>query len=438
MNRQVFAAMVTVGCMTVLVKLVTVLKDVVLAHQFGTGDALDAVLIAFVLPQFVSSLIGGSLNVALIPTYIRARQGEGPEASQRLFSSIMIVTTACLVASSLVLALAAPAILPVLASGFLADKLALAESLYYILLGTVVLNGVGVTWGAVLNAGNRFALVAVAPVITPAIMVAAILVAPTAWGGYALAGGAVGGALIETALLGWGLSREGVSLIPRWSGSSPAVKQVLEQYVPMVAGAVLMGSTTVVSQSLSAMLDSGSVSALSYGSKVTNLLVGVVALAVSTAVLPYFSDMVAREDWKGIRHTLMTYSRLLLMVTLMITATLMYYSETIITLLFRRGAFTEADVQLVSHVQVMYLLQVPPYVLSMLFVRLISALKANHLLLWGAGGNLIVCIASSYLLMKGYGVMGIAMATSLMHFVSLAFLFIMSIQLLRGKEHRHG
>jgi putative peptidoglycan lipid II flippase len=437
-NRRILAAMVTVGGFTALVKLAAVAKEMAIAYQFGTGDELDAFLIAFLLPQFAINLIGGSLNAALIPTYIQVREQEGQGAAQRLLSSVMVLSVGFLAALSVVLALTASYVLPLVASGFTAEKLALTHSLYYALLSTLVLSGLATTWGAILNAQNRFALAAVVPVATSIVTVLLVIVMAKHWGIYALAIGAVGGALIETGFLGWGLTRDGVSLVPRWCGTSPAVKQVLAQYAPMVAGAFLMGGTTVVSQSMAAMLGPGSVSVLAYGNKVTNLFIGIGAVAVSTAVLPHFSRMVTVKDWQGLRHTLGTYTRLLLVVSLPVTLALIYFSEPMVAVFFQRGAFTEADTHLVSRVQVIILLQVPLYVVSMLFVRLISALKANQVMMWGNVINLFVCIILNYVLMQWFGVIGIASATSLMYLISCCFLMLVSLRLMKWETSERG
>lgn len=434
-NRRILAAMVTVGAFTALVKLVAVAKEMAIAYQFGTGNELDAFLIAFLLPQFAITLIAGSLNAALIPTYIQVREQEGQGAAQRLMSSVMVLSIGFLAALSVILGLTASYILPLVASGFAVEKLALTHSLYYVLLSTLVLNGVATTWSAILNAQNRFVLASVVPVTTSIVTVLLVIVMAEQWGIYALAIGTAGGALIEAGLLGWGLARDGVSLVPRWCGTCPAVKQVLTQYAPMVAGAFLMGGTTVVSQSMATMLGPGSVSTLAYGNKVTNLVVGIGAMAVSTAVLPHFSRLVAVEDWQGLRHTLGTYTRLLLIASLPVTLALIYFSEPIVAVFFQRGAFTEADTQLVSRVQTIILLQIPLYVVGMLFVRLISALKVNQVMMWGNAINLIVCIVLNYVLMQWFGVIGIALATTLMFLISCCFLMVVSLRLMKLKTN---
>jgi putative peptidoglycan lipid II flippase len=432
-NRRILSALMTVGGITMCVKLVAGVKDIVVAMQFGTGDALDAFLIAFVLPAFSLHLIGSSLNAALIPTYIQVQTQEGAQAAQHLLSSVMVWTIGILVAVSVVLALVSPYLFPLLGAGFSAEKLALAQSLYYIMLPTLVLNGIATIWSALLNACDRFAVAAIVPVATSLVTIVIVAGMAEWWDSYTLALGLAVGALVETGVLGWVLSREGVSLVPRWHGTTAAVNQVLKQYIPLVASAFMMGGTTLVSQSMAARLSPGSVSALSYGNKVVSLMLGVGAVAVSTAVLPHFSRLVAVRDWHGLRHTLFTYSGGLLLVTLPITAALIYYSESVIALVFQRGAFSAADTQLVGQVQAMYLLQVPVYIVSMLFVRLISALKANQVFIWANAINLSMCTLLTYVLMQRFGVVGVALATSLVYLISGAFLLCITLRLMNAK-----
>jgi len=421
-NRRIFAAIVTVGSLTVLVKVASAVKELVIAYRFGTSDALDAFLMALLLPHFVYELIGGAVTSAFIPTYVQVREREGQAAAQRLFSSIMVVSVGLAVIAGLVLGLLGPLLLPVLVSGFHPEKLALTKHLYFLLLPILLAGGLAAMWSAILNAGERFALVAVIPMVSPILTVLLLLMADQRDGIVVLTAATVMGLALEAGLLGWQLKKQGVSLIPRWYGKSPAVKQVFRQYTPQVGASFLMGSTMLIPQSIAATLGPGSVSVLAYGSKATALLLGVGSTAVSTAVLPHFSRMVAIGDSAGVRHTLKTYSQLILLVTLPLTAVFIYYSEPIVRIFLQRGAFTQADTFLVGLVQSIYLLQVPIYALSILCVRLISSFRASHLLLWGTIINLIMGIIFTYLFAEWFQVVGIAVAISLMHLLSMVYL----------------
>src|SRR6185503_19734647 len=282
---------------TCAVKLASTMKEVAVARQFGVGDRLDAFLIAFLLPSVAINVASGSFNAALIPTYVEVREREGKEAAQRLFSSIMVWSVTLLVAVAALMVIVAPFALPILGSGFSAEKLALTQKLFLILLPALPLSGLFLTWAAVLNAGERFALVAITPAITPIAVILLISAFGAEWGIYAVAVATIFGTAIEGAFLARGLKRQGLSIMPRWHGFGPATKQVMKQYAPMVAAGVLMSGTGVIDQALAATLGPGSVSVLSYGNKITAAVLGIGSVALSAALLPQFSRMITARDW---------------------------------------------------------------------------------------------------------------------------------------------
>jgi putative peptidoglycan lipid II flippase len=108
---------------------------------------------------------------------------------------------------------------------------------------------------------------------------------------------------------------------------------------------------------------------------------------------------------------------------------LIAFSRPLIRILFQRGAFTSFDTDIVSRVQACYALQIPFYVLSILFVRFISSVRRNDLLMYAAAMNLIVDITMNLVLMRIWGVAGIALSTSIVMFVSLVFLSLCSYRL---------
>lgn len=432
-NRRIFSALMTVGALTVLAKLASAGKDLVVAYQFGAGDQLDAFLMAFLIPSFAINLIGGSLNAALIPTYIHVRNEEGRAAATDLYASVLTGSVVLLSLASVVLFALGPFLLRAVALEFSEEKFALTVSLFNILLPCLLLSGLATTWGAILNAHEQFSLAAIAPAIMAFVTVLALLALTHSVNIHALAIGAVAGAVCHAALLGWGVVREGVRLLPGWSGVTPALKTVWNQYAPMIAGAGLIGSTEVIGQIMAASLGSGSVSILSYGNKIPMLLLGVGSMAASTAVLPYFSQMVAARQWTEIRQTLLTYARLIAAITIPLTVVLVTFSEPIIEILFQRGAFTAADTHQAAWVQSLALLQITPFALGVLAVRLLSSLKANHILMWSSAISLVLSIVLNYLFMQRLGVAGIAMATSVMYLVSMCFLYVMVFRQLRLK-----
>lgn len=431
-NRKIFGAAITVGLGTAFVKVASVGKELVVAWKFGTAGDLDAFLIALVVPFLITNVIAGSFNAALIPTYIRVREQEGIKAAQKLFSGAIAWSLGLLGITTVLMLATAPLYLPKMAAGFSAEKLDLTYKLLCAIAPIILLTGMMTIWGAVLNAGEQFALVAVAPIITPVITML-FLFGINSWGVFSLASGLVCGQLLEMIVVGIALRRQGMSLLPKWYGFDTHLSEVAGQYAPMIAGAFLMCSTGLVDQSMAAMLPSGSVASLNYGNRIISLPITITSTALSTAVIPYFSKMVAREDWANVRHTLKQYLGLIFALSIPLTGLIILFSEPIVQLLLQRGSFTANDTRLVAQIQACYAFQIPFYIAGTLVVRLISAMRSNQILMWGAVGNLVVNIILNYLFMQWLGVPGIALSTSGVYLFSFSFVFFVVIQSLRNQ-----
>ncbi|MBD2184939.1 murein biosynthesis integral membrane protein MurJ [Planktothrix sp. FACHB-1355] len=427
-NRKILAATLIVGVGLGFAKLISTFKELVVAWNFGTSDSLDAFLMAFVLPSFITNVVAGSFNAALIPTYIQVREKEGKEAAQKLFSGAIVWSCGLLAITTLIMLASAPFLLPKIASGFHPEKLDLTYKLLWALAPSIIFSGILTVWAAVLNAGERFALAAVAETLTPAMTILFMLLFHS-WDVFSLACGLVAGQLLEMIVIGMALHKQQISLIPKWYGFDENLRQVIGQYAPMIAGAFLMSSCSLVDQSMAAMLAPGSVAALLYGKRLVLLPITIASTALSTAVIPYFSKMIAHQDWKSVEHTLGHYLRLIFGVTVPMTVLFIAVSEPLIHLLFQRGSFHASDTSLVSAIQICYALQIPFYIANILVVRLVSAMKMNHLLMQVSALNLVVNIACNYLFMEWMGIKGIALSTS------VVYMFCFSFMLINGEIH---
>jgi putative peptidoglycan lipid II flippase len=433
-NRQVFRAATTIVVLTSFAKLASVAKELLVARRFGTGSTIEAYLIAILIPMLVINVLSNSFNIALIPTYINVREREGKDAAQRLLSNLTIWSLVLLGLLTLVVIAGARAYLPLIASGFGQIKLDLTYQLLYLFAPIIVFSGIANIWGAVLNAGERFALVALAPIVTPAVTLMVLFIAR--YSIFALPVGMVFGAALEAVLLGFALKLQGISLRPRWHGLDGHLREVGRQFGPRVGAGSLRSCSVVVDRSLAAMLPAGSVATLNYGNRIVVTLLGVAGVALGAAVTPYYSKMVANHDWQGVRRTLKHYLLLLCLFTIPIVIVLFFFSTPIIKLLFQRGSFRPHDTLIVSQMQALYALQIPFYMANVLLSRLLSSLLASHVTLWAAGLNLALNIILDVVFIKLMGAPGIALATSGASLLTFLFISYQSARILRARSRQ--
>jgi putative peptidoglycan lipid II flippase len=401
------------------------LKDMALADRFGTSDAMDAYLIALVVPMMAVNVIGASIPPALVPTFIeRGRQG-GRAAAQRLLSAAVGAALVLTLITQLLVAIGADVTIGLIGQGFSPEKGEVARSLTILISPIIVLGGLSHLLSGILNTEGRFALPAILPALTPVSILLAIGFLEPALGIQAVVLGLVAGWFLRVVVLLIALVRRGYRPVPTFGSWPEGMGQVAGQYLPVVAGSVLMAGTTVVDQAMAAPLGTGAVSALSYGSKVVAFFLGAGGMAIGTVVLPHFSGLVESGDWKGIRATLSRLRRLILLATVPAVLLVVALSEPISALLFERGAFTSDDTALVSRVQTFYVLQVPFYLLGIMLVRLISSVRANHILTIGSAISLVLNIGLNLVFIEFFGVAGIALSTSAVYLVALVFLTLM-------------
>lgn len=430
-NRQILGATITIALCTVLIKIVAFSKESVVAWKFGAGDALDAFLIAAIVPDFIVNIIASPLNAALIPTYMQVRERDGLKASEKLLSGAFFWSLVLLGITTVLIGVTAPIYLPWMTTGFSEEKLVLTFQLLYVIVPLVIFSGITVLLSAVLNALECFALAALSPVLTPAITIILLLFFGQSLGVFALAIGLIVGAILEVGLLGSVLLKRGISLRPQLSEFNSTLKQVAKQYPPSMMAALLMCSTGLVDQSMAAMLEPGSVAALNYASRVNSIPLVLASTGLGAAAFTYLSKMIALSDWQGVYHSLRSYIKLIFLVTVPCAGLLVFLPGPIVQLLFQRGEFTASETHLVAQILAAYALQIPFYVACIFVSRLLISLHLQHILMWGSAFNLIINISLNYLFIQWFGIWGIALSTSFVYLFSFLYIFFFAHKNLR-------
>jgi len=429
-NRRIFRAAASVAAAGILVKIAATCKEFAVAGVYGRSDAMDAFLAAALIPGLLVNLISESMNQALVPTLIRVREREGQERAQQLLSSSMLWMCMLLAAASAGMALTARGFFPLIASHFPAAKLDLAVRLFYALLPVVLITGIATNCTAVLNTFDRFALPALAPIVIPVSIVLGALLLGARLGIWAMVYATLAGSLLHAAAVAWMMDRRGYRFRLRWHGMTEATREVTHQYGPVLLSSVVASGGLLVDQSMAAMLPAGSVSALVYANRFVSVVITLLAGAVSAAVTPYFSRMIAHEDWAGCKHTLGAWARLTALVSTPLAVALIPGAHLLIRIAFQHGAFGPEDTAVVTPVLIMYALQIPFFVCSRVYYRFLVAMRRTDLIFYCGLLNLALDIVLNLLLMRWLGVAGIALATSLWTVSTLIFLWYWTRKLL--------
>lgn len=329
------------------------LRDMVISHQFGTSRVLDVYFAAFNVPDFIFNIVaGGALGSAFIPTFAAALALNDPRRAWRLASSIINLVFILTTAIAILLALFAPPVVAAtVARGFEpADQALTADLMRWMLVTPIIFGVSGIVMG-ILNSYQHFALPALAPVLyNAAIIAGAWFLAPT-MGVYGLVVGVILGAVLHLAIqlpLGFyfRLQISDFKLqIPNLKSEflnlkSQDVREVIRLMLPRTFGIAAVQINFLVNTILASGLSVGAIAALSYAWRVMLLPVGVVGQSLGTAVFPTFSAQTARQAHDDFRNTFSIAFRTLLYLTIPAAVGLIVLGSPLIALLFQRGQFT--------------------------------------------------------------------------------------------------
>ena len=363
----------TVGGWTMASRVLGFARDILIAAMLGAGPVADAFFVANRLPNLFRRLFGeGAFNAAFVPAFSGLLAAEGAPAAQRFAEEATSVMVFWLSGLTILAELAMPALMLVLAPGFLEipDKFALAVTLSRITFPYMPLICLTALLSGVLNGLDRFAAAAAAPVLYNLTSIAFMLglagITPTV--GHALAWGVSASGVFQLVLLLWAVRRAGMTLTLPRPRLTPQMRLLLRRMGPGLIGAGVTQLNLAVDVIIGSLLAPGTVSILYYADRVNQLPLGTIGVAVGTALLPTLSRQALGGEAQAAVATLNRALEYALTLTLPAALALLAIPGPIIGVLFGRGAFDAHSVMLSAQALAAYAVGLPAFVLVRVLV----------------------------------------------------------------------
>jgi putative peptidoglycan lipid II flippase len=413
----------TVGGFTLLSRVTGFARDILLAAVLGAGPVADAFFVALRLPNHFRAIFAeGAFNAAFVPAYARIREQGGAERAGLFADRIFTLLLASQLALLAVALIFTPAVIDVLAPGFANDpeRYNLAVELTRITFPYLLLITLVTLYGGILNAMQRFAAAAAAPILLNVSLVAALALAaffPTA--GHAAAWGVLLAGGLEAALVAGAAKRAGVLPVLRRPKLDPDVRQFFRALGPATVGSAGVQLALFADTIIASFLPAGALSALYYADRLNQLPIGVIGIAAGTVVLPEMARRLAAGDDSGARHAQNRAVEFTLLMAIPCVAAFFVIPDLIMRALFMRGAFTAADASAAAMTLTAYAFGLLPFVLirsaiATFFARGDTATPVKAALLAAA-----VNIGFKFLLMGPLAQVGLALATSIGAWINL-------------------
>ena len=421
-------AVATVGGFTLLSRLVGFIRDIVLSAVLGSGGVADAFFVAFKLPNFFRRLFAeGAFSAAFVPLFARELQAHGRDQALAFARQAHAALLLVLLPFTVLLILAMPGVMTLLAPGMRDEPtFAMAVEFGRITFPYLLFISLTSLYGGVLNSIDRFAHVAATPILLNLALIGALLgltpLLPN--GGYAASIGVAIAGILQWLWLLIACAREGVGMKlvrPRWT---ERVARLVKLATPVAIGGGVQQISTMLDVVWASLLPVGTISAIYYADRIAQLPLGVVGIAIGTALLP----LLARQLRAGQAQSAMAnQNRAIefgLLLSLPAAVALWLLADPIIRMLFERGRFGPDDTWRTAGALAAFAVGLPAFVLVKALTPGFFAREDTRTPLYIATAAIGVNVALNIAFLYGTTLaqVGIALASSLSGWLNAALL----------------
>jgi putative peptidoglycan lipid II flippase len=411
--------LLTVSCGTLVSRILGFIRDSLIAALLGAGPVADAFLVAF---QFINvsrrALAEGSLNAALVPSYLRLRETEGQIAAAAFAGRIIGSVSLILIGIAAIFFILMPLVISLLAPGFIGrDTLQLAVEDARLMMPYFAFVGPVSVMMGVLNAEHRFVLTAFSPVLFNATLIAVLVVMLVSrhdpiFSATIIAGTVgVAGLLQTLILIQRRPGRPGIAAPIRIS-FDPQIRGFYRKGIPgMIANAC--PQFLIVAGAIIASSSPAAVSWLYFANRLIELPLGMVGVAMGTVLMPQLTRAIQNGDHGALEHAESRTIELAAALVIPATLALMILNQPIIRVLFEHGAFTAQDTRATGLALALLATGLPAHVLIKVLSAAFFARDDTKTPLTATLSGIAIAVVTGLVLNRLFGACGVAIGISI-------------------------
>lgn len=425
---RLYKAFFTVGGMTFISRILGFCRDILVALFLGAGPLADAFFIALKLPNFFRRITAeGAFSFAFIPLYAKTSEGEGRDAASKFAGDAFLTMLTVLLPFTLLMMALMPFVVQLIAPGFAVDDIRYiaAVDMARITFPYLACMSVTALIGGVLNAHNRFAPFAFMPVLFNLVLIGALLLSPSIdmSAAYMLSYGVLIAGIVQLIWMGFYLKRYGYVFTLGFGFLNAKIKRLFALMAPAALGAGVTQINLFIDIILASFLPVGAVSYLYYADRLNQLPLGIIGVAIGTALLPMLSRALTSTNQTESKNLFSNALSLSLFLAIPSAFALCIIAEPIIHVLFERGSFDATATAMTAQALKAYAIGLPAYVM----VKVLNTVYFSHEdTKTPVKISIIITIFNiilSLILIKYLAHVGIALATSIAGWFHVLCLF---------------
>jgi putative peptidoglycan lipid II flippase len=400
--RGLHQAAYVLGLFTFGSQLLALVRDRMLAHEFGAGIELDLYYTAFRIPDLLYVLFASTLSVYVLIPFVASRiRGDDASEARQLLSQIFSVFLIGYLILALFVWILAPFILPLLFPGMV-PHMDMLVSVTRILLLQPLFLGISSLFGVVTQLGHRFVLYAVSPLIYNVGIIAGIVLFYPLFGLNGLALGVAVGALghmlvqlplVRTSNLSFGFTRD-IS----WS----LIRQVLGVSVPRAITLAMHQIVLLVLVGIASLMTVGSVAVFQFAYNLQSVPLAVIGASYSIAAFPFLADLFVQKKMDAFRLHIVSALRHIIFWSVPAIGLLVVLRAQIVRVVLGSGAFDWGDTRLTAAILALLALSLFAQAINLLIVRSFYAGGNTKVPFWVTFFGSLFAVACTYLFYAAY------------------------------------
>lgn len=400
---------------TLLGKVLGLLRDRLLAVSYGTGMEASAFLTASRIPRvFFDAVFASAVSACFIPVFTEYLEKKGKKEAfsfANSFASILFLITLVLCALGMVFT---DSLVTLFASGYDAETAAMTAAMTRMLFPTVIFTGLAFTFVGILQALGNFHIPALISTASNLVVIGYFLFFDQSFGVWGLTVAFLIGWFLQAAIQIPSLYRLGYRLRPQGQWGSEGMKKVLMLMLPvMVSTWVQPINLTINSHFASYLYDGSGVSAIEYSTNLYLIIAGVFVLSVTNVIFPKLSQLTAQGDEAAFQDTLRSTLQSTLFLVLPMGAGLMIVAQPLISFIYGGGAFDDFSVAITSEALFWLSLGIVGYGVQNILSRAYFARQQGKIPLIAGFVSILVNLLLCAWLTDPLGIAGLAISSAL-------------------------
>lgn len=425
----------TIGGLTAVSRVFGFVRDVLIARVLGATAMGDAWQLAFMLPNIFRRLFAeGAFASAFVPLFNRRMKENGDlSEAQNFATSVLSVLLPILIVFGAVAMIAMPWVIEFFAPEGLAENatnIEIAVFMGRVTFPYLLFMSIATLVAAVLNSLSRFAAAAAAPVLLNICLIGALGYGLTLSGGIeaqrqtaqAMAWALSLSGLLQVVWLGYFMRRAGFRLSLVFPRITPSVKELGILVIPAIFGAGVYQISRFVDLFFLSTLPVGSYTYLQMADRWNQLPLGIIGIALGTAILPALSRYLGREEDEEAARLQSNAIELAMLLTVPCAVALFFTGTAFVRVFMAGQAFTQEDATVTGMVVSALVLGLPAYVLVKVLTPNFFARKDTRTPVYTAAISLVVTVGLNIVLVPIYGVTGLAIAGAAGAWINIALL----------------